>query len=216
MKKSTILLSLFAVSAFISCNNGDEKTKVSDKVQIDSATKDKAINDSNAISFKKTLTLQGITYELAARGNGSERLLTIIPSGLKGSNDKITVNVEPITGAEIEDLDKDGFPELLVYTQSAGSGSYGNVVGYSPNKGKSLSQIYFPELEKGSAAIKGYMGHDEFAIVESSLVRRFKCYESNDVNAKPTGKIRQIQYKLKDGEASKKFFINKIVEIPVQ
>jgi hypothetical protein len=86
------------------------------------------------------------------------------------------------------------------------------VIGYSPNKGKSLSQIYFPELDKNSAALKGYMGHDEFAIVENSLVRRFKIYDSN---AKPTAKIRQLEYKLKPGEATKKFVLNKQTDISV-
>jgi hypothetical protein len=103
--------------------------------------------------------------------------------------------------------------KLSLYTQSAGSGSYGKVVGFSPNKGKSISLIYFPELEMGTAAAKGYQGHDEFAIVESNLLRRFKTYQSDDANATPTGKIRQLTYQLKNGEASKKFVLVKTIEI---
>ena len=61
-------------------------------------------------------------------------------------------------------LNIDGFPEILIYTVSAGSGSYGNVIGYSVNNGKSISQIYFPELAENKEASSGYMGHDEFAI----------------------------------------------------
>jgi len=44
-------------------------------------------------------------------------------------------------------------------------------------------------------------------VIESSLARRFPIYKTNDTNAKPTGKIRQIQYKLKNGEASKQFVL---------
>jgi hypothetical protein len=63
--------------------------------------------------------------------------------------------------------------------------------------------------------MKGYMGHDEFAIVESSLARRFKIYQGSDSNAKPTGKIRQLEYQLKPGEASKKFVLMKQTDIAV-
>lgn len=45
------------------------------------------------------------------------------------------------------------------------------------------------------------MGHDEFQVVENSLVRRFPIYKDGDSNAKPSGKMRQLQYKLKAGEA---------------
>lgn len=214
MKKVTILMSLFALNSLISCNNGtDNKTTTDSTAKKDSAVTTTASNDSTAVSFQKKLTLQGITYDITSTGNGSTRNLTIVSTGFKGTVDKIVSTCDPITNAEIEDLDKDGFPELLIYTQSAGSGTYGSVIGYSPNKGVSLSQIYFPESDKAAPEMKGYMGHDEFAIVESSLVRRFKTFEGNDTNAKPTGKMRQIEYKLKEGEASKKFVMAKSTDI---
>ncbi|MEY2901079.1 MAG: hypothetical protein RLY89_185 [Bacteroidota bacterium] len=176
-------------------------------MEVDSVVSiNKPIQDSSS-QFSKSLSLQGITYQVNAIGNGSLQQLTIIPSGLSLINDTIKQESEPIVAAEIEDLDKDGFPELLIYTQSAGSGSYGHVIGYSPNKGKSLSQINFPDLAKGSKESIGYMGHDSFSIVESSLARRFPIYVTNDNNAKATGKIRQLQYKLKNGEASKQFVL---------
>ena len=117
---------------------------------------------------------------------------------------------ENIIDAEIEDLNSDGSPEILIYTISAGSGSYGNVIGYSVNNGKSVSQIYFPEITENKEASSGYMGHDEFAIIETSLARRFPVYKDGDTNNNPTGGTRQIEYKLKDGEASRLFVINKI------
>jgi hypothetical protein len=212
------LILLIGLPVYVSCNNEHHPAIIGSEgtVQQDSLGKEKIkITDTNAIVFSKKLTLQGISFELKAIGKGSIQKLTIIPSGLKLYNDSINVEVDPIVGAEIEDMDRDGFPELLIYTQSAGSGSYGNVIGFSPNKGKSLSQIYFPELDKNAPDMKGYMGHDEFAIVESSLARRFKIYQGSDSNAKPTGKIRQLEYQLKPGEASKKFVLMKQTDIAV-
>jgi hypothetical protein len=165
--------------------------------------------------FIKVLTLQNIGFDVSTSGKGSIQQLTIQPFGLSIDNRKIIKEIEgSVTNAEIEDLNSDGYPELLIYTTSAGSGSYGNVIGYSVNAGKSISEIYFPSISNNSKANKGYMGHDEFAIVETSLVQRFKTYKESDTNSNPTGNIRQIQYKLKDGEASRIFIIDKIIEYP--
>lgn len=69
-----------------------------------------------------------------------------------------------------------------------------------------------PDIAENPEASKGYMGHDEFAIVENSFCRRFKTYNPQDTNSNPTGKMRQIQYKLKEGENSKVFVADKIIE----
>jgi len=40
------------------------------------------------------------------------------------------------------------------------------------------------------------MGHDEFAVVENRLVRRFPVYQEDDTNAAASGGTRQLQYRL--------------------
>ena len=155
-----------------------------------------------AIGFDQILSLQGIRFHVTCPNQGSMNTLRIEPTGLKKSNAVITQDIEgTVTGAEVADLNADGSPEIYVYVTSAGSGSYGTSVAYSANKKKSLSEIYLPPLEENPKAMKGYMGHDEFAVVESALVRRFPIYQEHDTNAKPSGKMRQIQYHLKAGEA---------------
>ena len=64
-----------------------------------------------------------------------------------------------------------------------------------------MSEIHLPPLADDPKAAKGYLGHDEFRVVEITLVRRFPVYREGDTNAQPTGGIRQVQYKLKPGEA---------------
>lgn len=174
--------------------------------------------DENQIDqtvFNKTLVLQNIGFDISTTGKGSIQHLAVQPFGLEIDNSKIEMDIDgQVTDAEIEDMNSDGFPEVLIYTVSAGSGSYGNVIGFSVNNGKSVSQIYFPDIMENVDASEGYMGHDEFAIVETSLARRFRTYNEGDANSNPTGNYRQIQYKLVDGEASRKFVIDKIVEFP--
>ena len=173
--------------------------------------KEETVKEEQKIVFQKTLSLQNITFEIKASGEVSIQQLSIQPEGLEIDNQKITREIEgKVTNAEIEDLNSDGSPEILIYIVSAGSGSYGNVIGYSVNNRKSMSQIYFPDLSDNKEASSGYMGHDEFAIIETSLVRRFPVYNEGDTNNNPTGGFRQIGYKLKDGEASRVFEIGKI------
>lgn len=158
--------------------------------------------------FRKNVTLQGISFSIATQKNGMETELTVTPYGLEIDNSTVTQTIDGnVVDAEIEDLNSDGFPEVVIYTRSDGSGSYGNVIGYSVNNGKSVSQIYFPPIIENKKLSEGYMGHDEFTIVETTLSQRFPIYTKEDSNANPTGGIRQINYKLVDGEASRKFEI---------
>jgi hypothetical protein len=47
------------------------------------------------------------------------------------------------------------------------------------------------------------MGHDEFAGVEGTLVRRSPPYRDGNTNACQTGMIQQLQSKLMAGEAAR-------------
>jgi len=209
----TILLTLVGVLTVIACKNEQEKIN-KEQIENNEVSRIKnPIQKKQKSAFKKTLTLQNITFDIRTTGEGSNSELTIQPKGLEIDNQNIALEIDgEVVNAEIEDLNSDGFPEILIYTISAGSGSYGNVIGYSVNNGKSLSQIYFPDISENKGASSGYMGHDEFAIIETSLARRFPVYKDGDTNNNPTGGTRQIEYKLKDGEASRLFIIDKISE----
>jgi len=165
------------------------------------------------VPFDKMLTMQGISFRVVSPNNASINKLEIIPSGLEIDNRPISREIDgTVAGAEVADLNADGSPEIYVYVTSAGSGSYGSVAAYSSNKRKSLSEAYLPPVAENAKASQGYMGHDEFAVVESTLVRRFPIYKPGDSNSKPTGGMRQLQYKLVPGEATWILRLDRIVE----
>lgn len=152
--------------------------------------------------FKSTLELQGFFFAIEATNGGSINQLTITPTGLREDNKPVVSEIDgTVSGAEIGDLDGNGFPEVYVYVTSAGSGSYGSLVAYAVNNGKSMTPIYLPPITDDAKASKGYMGHDAFAVLEGVLGRRFPIYKEGDTNSEPSGKSRQIQYKLAPGEA---------------
>jgi hypothetical protein len=165
------------------------------------------------LSFDRTLELQGIRFHVTCSNGGSINTLRIVPKGLTIDNTPIVRSIEgTVTGAEAADLNVDGSPEIYVYVTSAGSGSHGSLVAYSANRLKSLSEIYLPPVTQDKKASIGYAGHDEFAVVENVLVQRFPVYRDSDTNAKATGGMRQLQYKLIPGEAGWVLKLDRMVE----
>jgi len=198
----------FILLMVMSCNNSPKNNAETVEAKTDST-----IVTESSKGFSKTLELQGFTFDVRTTGEGSIQQLAIQPHGLKMDNSEIELEIDgSVNNAEIADLNADGFPEVLVYTVSAGSGSYGNVIGYSVNEGNSMSAISFPQVADNPKANKGYMGHDEFAIEASALIQRFKLYTESNNNTNPTGKTRRIQYSLKGDAGARKFVVDKITE----
>jgi len=147
-----------------------------------------------------TLSLQGVSFQVNTKGAGSVQQLVVKASEHGHAYPVVKQELlGSLTGSEVEDLNSDGRPELILFVTSAGSGSYGSVIAWSASQGHTLLPITMPDLS-GKLA-QGYMGHDQFAVVETTLMRRFPIYRPGDTNAKPTGGTRQISYKLVAAEA---------------
>ncbi|MFZ0712262.1 MAG: hypothetical protein WAM53_19635 [Terrimicrobiaceae bacterium] len=163
--------------------------------------------------YKETLSLLGVTFRVKSAGMDGQQELIIIPNGLEIDNSTIKKPIKGlVTKAEVADLNADGSPEIYVYITLSGKDNRGEVVALSANKKKSLSEIHIPELTAGDPKLHGYRGHDEFAVVENVLVRRFPIYKDGDSDAKPTGGTRQFQYKLTPGEAGWILRLDKTVD----
>lgn len=165
------------------------------------------------VPFDRTLTLQGIRFHVTSANAGAANELNIVPSGLAIDNAPIVRTVDgQVTGADVADLNADGSPEVYVYVRSTGPGAHGGLVAYSANRRKSLSAINLPALADEDEAARGYRGHDEFAVVERSLVRRFPVYRDGDPEAAPRGGVRQLSYRLEKGEASWQLRLDRFID----
>ena len=225
ISKTSIYLSI-ALMAMTGCNDQTETqsqntethsqdNKPKDTTKSKEPTIEKPVVEKETYSFQKTLQFKGISFDVNTKGSGSLRQLVIQPKGFEETNKSVELEIDgKVTDAQVADLNADGFPEVLIFTQSAGSGSYGNVVAFSANGVKSMSRVYFPPVGENTKLKKGYMGHDSFSIKESALIQEFPIYNEGDPNSNPTGGIRRIQYKLVNGEASRKFVADKISESP--
>ena len=141
----------------------------------------------------------GISFRVKSPNTDENNTVTITPAGLAAANKPVTRKIEGMVGdAELADLDGDGAKELLIYVFTPGTGQYGEVVAYSTNCNKSLSEIVV--LSPGEKALAGYGGHDEWKPGKRGLVRRFPIYREGDAGAAPTGGRCSIIYELRQGE----------------
>lgn len=148
--------------------------------------------------YAKFLSLQNISFEVSTALQDSGVSLTVFPYGLTIDTSRFQVQLidSYVINAEIEDMNADGYPELVIYTRTKTAEKKGDVIGLSVNKGKSLSMISMPAIMEDALASKGYQGKDEFSIVENTL-QRLCLVKGND----GLSKRRFINYKMKKGEA---------------
>ncbi|MBU3675963.1 MAG: hypothetical protein FGM54_02110 [Chitinophagaceae bacterium] len=133
--------------------------------------------------------------------------IRITSRGLKEAETDVAIaDADPIRDMFLADINNDGFEELYIITEVAGSGGYTNIIGLASNNDKSTSAITVPELTeadmKAGSLFDGYQGHDKIYVENKQLVREFPVYKAGDNNAKPTGGDRKVIYTLEKGEAS--------------
>jgi hypothetical protein len=104
-----------------------------------------------------------------------------------------TLKAEPISEAWLKDLDRNQKPELIVVTNSAGSGSYGRLRIFTPADDQGLQIVEPPVLNE---CLNGeYRGHDLFRIQDGVIVHEFPIYRKEDPNCCPSGGLRRLFYR---------------------
>ena len=194
----TIIPVFVSLSLLWSCGDTSKQVKAPDNQIRLQETKDASFD-----APKEYRTKTGKTIIITVTHPYGQSLSTIEIStrDFEYNYQEIYEDRNPVSGVFIDDLDGNGFDEIYIITTSAGSGSYGTVLGFASNKDKSLSMINFPALQKGNANFEGYMGHDVFRIENHKLVRIFPIYNQNDTQQNPTGRKRKLVYGLYPGEA---------------
>lgn len=160
------------------------------------------INQIDKTGYSKSLVYNNILFRIEENAG----MVTVTPEGLEAGKAESYPVTGEIINAEVDDLNNDTYPELLIYTKS-GVNNRGEVIGFSVNNGKSMNRISISKVSDNTETNEGYQGYDEFAMVEGTFIRRFPIYENNE----PTEKIRQIQYDLEDNEGMRQLEVNKIM-----
>ncbi|MCX6206718.1 MAG: hypothetical protein NTZ19_10755 [Bacteroidetes bacterium] len=130
--------------------------------------------------------------------NPEKNNLSITPVGFESGSREVTLELKGrILATESDDLNNDGFPDLVLYVYSSDVNGYGKVFGVYSDKNQGIRPIIFPDIMDDVKLSAGYKGHDEYSLVEGNLMRRFPVYQKVDsVNTAPNGIMRQIQYRV--------------------
>jgi len=106
-----------------------------------------------------------------------------------------------LLGTEVDDLNKDGFPDLLLYVASSDSLNKSSVIAISSQENKSVAPIVFPDILDDPRLRDGYKGADKYMLLEGVLMRTYPLYEKDASGVQqPTGKMRRLMYRVAPGE----------------
>jgi hypothetical protein len=151
-----------------------------------------------------TMKVGKVGYRVSCRNkNPDQNTVTISPIGFDKDVRDFSFEVKGrVTKAEVDDLNRDGYPDLVFYYFNNDSIPKGNVVGISSEKNESVAPIQFPDIYNDPKLRIGYKGSDEFFLLEGYLIRRFPVFpvEGAPASAEPGTLIRQIQYRVVPGE----------------
>jgi hypothetical protein len=163
-----------------------------------------------AAPFDFQQKLLGISFHVTSPNKTVTNTVRIAPAGLQIDNSPMDMDIAGVViGAEVADINADLSPEIYIYVREPGPEKRMSLVAFSANKKKSLSMIYLPALSETRGAEKGYCGNDDMAAIEGTFIRRFPICGSR---GQPTGKTRQLQYKLKPGEAGWQLILDRQME----
>lgn len=148
-----------------------------------------------AVNYYKSVRYNIYTFTVAATDSGAVRDVQIkaYRGELLLTNFRISVD-GAVAGVEVADLDNNRFPELYVYSNSDGSGSFGRVYGWQflPERKVDITPVNWR-----LTTVNGYMGHDSLWVEQRILCRKYPVYRPGDANAEPTGGVRMMRYQLR-------------------
>lgn len=161
-----------------------------------------AVLQAQSRRIDTTMKIGKAGYRLTCNNRNPEKNdAAITPIGFEKHMNEFGFEVKGrIRKAEVDDLNNDGFPDMVIYVYSGDTLNKGTVIGIHSEKNETVAPIIFPDIVDDQKLKEGYKGHDEFSLMEGMLMRRFPVYTSDSANARPSGKIRQIQYRVVPGE----------------
>jgi hypothetical protein len=145
-----------------------------------------------------------VGYRIICKNSSPEKnIVSITPIGFDKEMREFSFEVKGrVTRGEVDDINRDGYPDLVFYVFSNDSIPRGNVIGITSEKNETVAPVSFPDIFDDPKLRIGYKGNDQFFLMEGILVRRFPVYpaEGAPANVQTGNLIRQIQYNVVPGE----------------
>jgi hypothetical protein len=153
-----------------------------------------------ANKYDSTVKMGKVGYRITCMNRNLDRnALNIRPIGFKSEVREASLELRGrVVSTEIDDLNNDGFPDIIIFVMDAKDKLSLFSVGSRDNE--RIEPIYFPDITNDMQLSKGYRGQDEYKLVEGVLFRKFPIFESDTTIKTPTNKVRQIMYRVMTGD----------------
>ena len=150
--------------------------------------------------YDSTVKMGKAGYRITCMNRSVERnTLNIRPIGFKSEVREANLELKArVVSAEIDDLNNDGFPEVIIFIEEPKGNK--SLFCISSKENERMEPIFFPDIKDDMRLSKGYRGADEFRLLEGVLFRKFPVFESDTAIKAPTNKVRQILYRVIAGE----------------
>jgi hypothetical protein len=152
------------------------------------------------------VTMTGKTWIVSQTPMLDSSLISVVVHAIGFSADTISFDLgetDPVTELRVEDLDRDGFQELYILTQSTDKEAYGTVYGLYADQDTSVTIVSFegatPYTIKEGEPYDGYRGHDQFRFEKGVLTNSIPVFSPDDPDETPGRGTRTIAYELIKG-----------------
>lgn len=189
----SLITMMFFASLFIACQPDHKSSEKTTEINPDSDTMPGT--DQGTIVRQEVLKTDDYSVHITTSGQSVLKTLALSVEDSSGQHAflKEVVIDGIVMGSHLADLNDDGFQEVYIFNQSAGSGSYVQMIAYQIGQGR-MDTILLEDLKEPVASM--YMGHDSFSLEKKSLTRFFPRYHELDPNCCPTGGTHRIDYRL--------------------
>jgi len=157
------------------------------------------LKDITPYNFHEIFTIHGShdtenhTIDLVSWGNiDMPELIIILSNDKDHKRSHIVKLVGKLSQHWVRDLNRDGNPELVLFSASEESNHYGDlkILEFDENLGMKTFQLKYIELTEHN----GYMGHDNFILHGDTIKRTFPRFLPGDDICCPTGGREAIDY----------------------
>ena len=118
-----------------------------------------------------------------------------------------------VRGEQIDDLNNDGFPDLILYIYTGPHFEFGTVYVFASQDNKTIAPFVLPDPMLDGKLKDGYKGHDMFTLIEGKLLREFPIYLASDSTGKPSGGKRFVRYNVVQGARGFEFKVQSTSDV---
>ncbi|HMZ46241.1 MAG TPA: hypothetical protein PLU36_05510 [Chitinophagaceae bacterium] len=170
---------------------------------------------SQVNKFDSTMKNGKVGYRVICKNKlNNKNSLRVKLIGFEETKDEIDIDIKgKVVGAEVDDLNKDGYPDLVVYIITDDAKRKGTVFAIASNENKGILPILFPSISENEKLKVGYDGNDQFQLINGVLSHKFAVADST-ATKEQYAVARQVLYNVIKIETAWKFTVLRSIEIP--